>query len=566
MPQDYSSPPAGKRSALSPSMPPEGASSEVFTADPPDSTPPAGNPSQPVGRLARGTPLPLGEGFPSSEGFPLSEGLSATEPFPDGLFRVPVPDYIFSEMPEMSDSALRALLGLIHLSFRFEPEKAAWVKPERSFTRSEIEAECGLSGQGTRNGLKELAEAGYISSNKAGRSYEHTLEIEVPTSRYTYVPTALMEATSGLGGTELHLVLAVIRATWGWTAETESGGGPPNHRRWAQLSTSELARRTGRSETAIKEAASRLQGCLLGRLRPSGGAYYYRLLPEAIGPQKDAEEASEGTDEDTDRSQAKPSAVRLRRKRQASFSMGIANDLAPDRQKSDPPSVKEEEFERVSTRETKQSNRKENSVSERTRRAQNGQEDAVRRENSPSVRKEENRSRRRRHRSKGSSPRPSPSRRGRSTFARKNAENPHEESSSRTDLSGFSKRLQSLGEALINVGVNAGQVPYLLNRFSAERIEVNFELYRKQAPSVQRPGAWLYAAITEGFVLPSPSTREGNGSKDDSATGSVPEPGTKVSETRKRELIRQDRATEEDFDKFKDFDEPDRKQHFFRLE
>jgi len=58
----------------------------------------------------------------SSEELPLEElSLDATEPFPPGLFRVPVPDAVFAEMPDLSDSALRCLLALVHLSFRFDP-------------------------------------------------------------------------------------------------------------------------------------------------------------------------------------------------------------------------------------------------------------------------------------------------------------------------------------------------------------------------------------------------------------------------------------------------------------
>jgi hypothetical protein len=131
----------------------------------------------------------------------------------------------------------------------------------------------------------------------------------------------------------------------------------------------------------------------------------------------------------------------------------------------------------------------------------------------------------------------------------------------------------------MNVGVRPRCVPALLTRFSAGRIEANLQLYRRRAPAVQKPGAWLYAAITQGFALPSPketaqketgTERAPSGSSSDTNqdgdSSFLPEPGEKVSETLRRELIREGLAREEDFDKFNDYDDPDRKQHFFQLE
>jgi hypothetical protein len=465
-----------------------------------------------------------------------------------------VPDEVFAEMSELTDSAVRVLLEMIRLSFRFEPEKASWVKPDRTFTRSEIEAKCGLSCQGTRNGLEELADSGYVSQDKTGRSYEHELEIGVPTSRYTYVPTALLDAASGLGGTELRLTLAVIRTTWGWT--TDNGDDPPTHRRWAQLSISELARKVGRSETAVKEAASGLQGRLLERLRPNGGAYHYRFLPEAIGPQAADGEASKPRPE--------AGALRVRTKKRASISMGIANELAPDRQNSAPPFIIG--IERESSREAKQGSRKRSASQKPPENGHQSREDAMPEENDSPTNRDGNPSRRRRpprerRRTRG----PSHSA-GRAT-AGENAEDNSGGNAGSPDLSRFPGRLQPLGEALINAGVNAGQVPGLLTRFSAERIEANFELFRRRAPSVKRPGAWLYSAITQGYAVPSPSGGDGTESTGGPlGSEGVPEPGTKVSETRKRELIRRGLATDDEFDRFKDFDDPDRKQHFFQVE
>jgi hypothetical protein len=135
-------------------------------------------------------------------------------------------------------------------------------------------------------------------------------------------------------------------------------------------------------------------------------------------------------------------------------------------------------------------------------------------------------------------------------------------------LDGFADSLQRLGQALADADVRPQCIPRLLTRFSAERIEANLKLYHQRAPSVERPGAWLYSAITQGYALPSSCQRDSpHGSKSSERTeGFLPEPGTKVSKNRKQALIRKGLATEEDFDKFADYYDPDRKQHFYRLE
>jgi hypothetical protein len=155
--------------------------------------------------------------------------LDVTEPFPDGLFRVPIPDVVFGRMPSVSDSALRCLLALIHLSFRFDPAGAEWVHSGEWFPRSDIEAASGLSDQGTRNGLAELQSLGWVAADPAGRSHRFQLEMKVPVRRFSYVPTALLEGISGFdSGTELRVVLVVLRGTWGWT-RNESEGAPQGY-------------------------------------------------------------------------------------------------------------------------------------------------------------------------------------------------------------------------------------------------------------------------------------------------------------------------------------------------
>jgi hypothetical protein len=485
-----------------------------------------------------------------------------------------LPDWLFSKTAEMSDSALRSLLGLTRLSFRFDPEgskpdTSCWVKPARTFTRKEIESETGLSSQGARNGLAELAEAGHVSIDSSGQSFEYTLEIDVPASRYTYVPTAFLEAAGALSGTELRLVLTVLRATWGWTEAAGPNENTPAHRRWARLSTQELARRTGRSVTAIKKAATKLQGRYLERLRPTGGAYCYRFLPEAIRP--DTTPRKSASEEKSTRETSKPRGVRIKKKAEARirFSLygGIANDLAPDRQQSDP--SHKGTIESSSKRSAKQ-------CASFKKTAAGEKELPSPRENSAVLGSG--------NRPPGSTKKPAQSPQARQTRPKQDSHRGSEGKSiqnNQVSLTGFSDRKQELGQKLANAGIWPSAIPELLGRFSTGRIEANFELFRKRAPEVQNQGAWLRTAIEEGYALPSsvsskeetsseetPSARGSDGDRKNgnSPPKSVPEPGTKVSETRRRELIRRGLATEADFDRFAHYDDPKELQHFFQLE
>ena len=467
---------------------------------------------------------------------------------------MPVPDSVFGDMRVMSDSALRALLGLIRLSFRFDPEECQWVKPGRTFSRAAIQAECGLSGQGTRNGLDELESEGYVSIDRSGRGYEHRLLVGVPSSCYTYVPTDLFEEASGLAGTELRFVFAVLRATWGWTTgSTETGSGAPEHRRWAQLSMRVLSKLTGRSASAVKQAAQKLQGTWLQRRRPTSGAFYYRFRSERLTTEQAPDEGeSQGTE------------PTLKKREEAVFSMGVPNDLPPDRQQSGPP--RRGRIERFSKRRAHHSANSE--------RPENTQEESPSRSGDSAVRGGKTPSQSSPRRSAPKS-RPQKSRPNRDSHRGPRKTGP--KNGEEIDLTGFSDRKRALGQKLANAGVWPRRIPELLARYSADRIEANFQLNRKRAEQVRESGAWLAAAIEEGFALPSPP--EGSPSEpsaetspdgEDSAKGrskaGLPAPGTKVSDIRKRKLLETGLATEADFDRFADYDDPTCKQHFFRVD
>jgi len=277
---------------------------------------------------AKGAELSQSQQFPPSsssrrrnteeaEDFSLDE----TEPFPDDLFRIPVRDALFREIPELSDVALRSLLALIHLSHRYDPAEESWIHTEKWLSRSELEEAAGISSQGARDGLEELEASGWARADREGRSYSYQLLLEVPDRRYTYLPTELLERVDGLGSAELRVLLVVLRGTWGWTETKQEpeGGYETVHARWTEASTQTLADATGRSESAIKRAIKALEGEWIERVRPGHGTYHYRFLPEVVS------ESSRGN---------------------SSSSEDTSKNLTPHRQNSDPPSSYKESLSR----------------------------------------------------------------------------------------------------------------------------------------------------------------------------------------------------------------------------
>ncbi|MCS4048044.1 hypothetical protein GGQ04_003201 [Salinibacter ruber] len=375
----------------------------------------------------------------------------------------------------MSDSALRCLLALIHLSFRFDPAEGEWTSAEGWLSRSDVEAASGLSGQGTRNGLSELESIGWARVDRSGRSYHYQLALGVPTARFTQVPTALLDKLPTFDtGTDLRVVLAVLRGTWGWTSkemDPQSGTLQAVHDRWTELSSRALAKMTGRSKTAVTRAAKALQGTWIGRVRPGNGACKYHFLPEAVGDTPGSSSESKGSLESKGSSESERSSGSGRSEDSESFCRGDANDLTPDRQNSDPPS-----FSKKSSLKDKhrQSQKKESPDPSGISAAEN--QHAV-----PTDTNHHQKRNRRRRRPAGK---------------------PREEVLA-ADFSDLSPEKQELAGKLANVGVWAGRIAEILSRFSRRRIQANFDLYRERAAEqiIRKPGAWLYEAITEGYAL-----------------------------------------------------------------
>ncbi len=447
------------------------------------------------------------EELPPGELSPGKLSLDGTEPFPPGLFRIPVPNAVFGRMPSMSDSALRCLLALIHLSFRFDPAEGEWTSAEGWLSRSDVEAASGLSGQGTRNGLSELESIGWARVDRSGRSYRYQLALGVPTARFTQVPTALLDKLPTFDtGTGLRVVLAVLRGTWGWTSkemDPQSGTLQAVHDRWTELSSRALAKMTGRSKTAVTRAAKALQGTWIGRVRPKNGACKYRFLPEAVGDASSRSSSSSSTGSSSENSRDSDS-----------FCRGDANNLTPDRQNSDPPSFHRESFSRDKHSQASNKSKPKQGVE-----PSSGEGCAVPTEKSQKA-----------------------GRRAASDNGQSESGQHKRQTSGRgspsADFGDLPPEKQDLAQKLANVGVWAGHIADLISRFSCSRIRANFQLYRRRAAeqTIRKPGAWLYKAITEGYVL-QPSGEESPNGPSKEGSLSPPEHKEAVSEEKKEALV-----------------------------
>jgi len=136
----------------------------------------------------------------------------------------------------------------------------------------------------------------------------------------------------------------------------------------------------------------------------------------------------------------------------------------------------------------------------------------------------------------------------------------------RPDFSGFSERKQALGQKLLNVGIWPDRARECLRRHTARRIEANFSLYRERAPNIENDGAWLCAAITDGYAdLRETRTSETCTSETrNSRTGGPPEHKQKVSPEEKKRLIRCHNGVEAGhFHRFRHAERPTEKQYLY---
>jgi len=381
--------------------------------------------------------------------------LDATEPFPDALWRMPVPNRVFDRRPELSEAAFRVALAVCHLAARFVPAAQAspgdarhWTIPERTFTRRDVDEAAGLSDTATRAALKELEAIGWVSVCTEGRAHRYAWLLDVPTERFTQVPTRLLERLPDLPtGTAFDVLWQVLRATWGWTSPAPEGqSGPRVHRRWAPLSVGQLAAACGRSNKSVRQAIRRLNGQWIERARPGEtGAAQFRVLPEALheAPQEASQEAPHEALEEPPREGAS-----------SPLSGRAANEIPPDRQRNSPP--------------LKETSSKEN--------------------NHP-----------RRRRSDACSSGPTASKH----VVSSNSNSKGARHRSEPALKELSETKRAAYRYFADEGMWPGRALRAATRYSAERLRRNaayFERERRKQPIVS-PGAWLYRAITDDFAF-----------------------------------------------------------------
>lgn len=198
-----------------------------------------------------------------------------TEAFPDEVARIPVPNEVLDSLGGLSGCAVRLAVCLMREAYHWTGTD--WKCSPRLRTRSEIDA-LGMSAQSVRNAADDLAERGWIERRTRGQSHAYRWRLSAPRSRFTFLPLALFYEHERLSHSGLTLLLALYRATWGWTSNED---GQTVHDAWALLSTSDLESMTGLCASTLRAAASKVihnGGAKRERSRP-GGAFLWRPDP-----------------------------------------------------------------------------------------------------------------------------------------------------------------------------------------------------------------------------------------------------------------------------------------------
>ena len=205
-------------------------------------------------------------------------------PWPDDWDKLPLPNEFFSALSELSGTEARAALLLVRLSFHYDPNADEWRTSPRYWTIGEIEHAtphgAGLCRQSLTDALRALSERGWAGVQEGGpeEPMRARCRLDAPKRGYTPVPRALLDTHPALPHSAVKLLLAIYRATWGWT-RTEDG--ETLHRLYASLSASQLEKMAGLSAPTVREAAQILDDLdALNRGRPHRGApwFYYPVF------------------------------------------------------------------------------------------------------------------------------------------------------------------------------------------------------------------------------------------------------------------------------------------------
>jgi hypothetical protein len=214
--------------------------------------------------------------------------LDAEAEFPDELFRLPIPNEVFSRTDELSGPAVRILLVLIHEAYSYHPLRG-WESSPRYLSSTEIR-------KATRSGLamspatfaraaRELDAARLVrlrGGGTQGRALELRLYLDAPERRFTWIPAALIKAHGFFSHSALLVLLQVYAETWGSAHTTDEGGTV--HPVWARLTNAELADAVGLKVATVRSAVEELMetGALERDRRSRGYAWSYRPSPPDV--------------------------------------------------------------------------------------------------------------------------------------------------------------------------------------------------------------------------------------------------------------------------------------------
>lgn len=201
-------------------------------------------------------------------------GEGETEPFPDDVARVPVPNHVLDNLGDLSGCAVRLAVCLMREAYTRAGGR--WRCSPRFLSRRQI-GSLEMSAQSVRNAADELKKRGWIERRTRGQSHVYRWRLSAPRSQFTFLPLALLHEHEKLSPSGLTLLLALYRATWGWT---EKQDGETLHTAWALLSMSDLKSMTGLCGATLRSAWKVIHNSAAERVqsRP-GGAYLWRPDP-----------------------------------------------------------------------------------------------------------------------------------------------------------------------------------------------------------------------------------------------------------------------------------------------
>jgi hypothetical protein len=153
---------------------------------------------------------------------------------------------------------------------------SGWKCSARYMTRADLDG-LGMSAQSVRTAADALAARGWIDKQTRGNAHAYRWRLSAPRSRFTYLPLGLFYDHARLSHSGLTLLLALYRATWGWTRYED---GTTEHKAHATLSASKLSAMTGLCPSTLRTAAEKVIHNAAERWKTApGGAYSWRPDP-----------------------------------------------------------------------------------------------------------------------------------------------------------------------------------------------------------------------------------------------------------------------------------------------